>query len=673
FEVLGAAPIAGRTFRPGDPADVIVISEALWTRLWRRDPSIVGRTVRLGTQPVTVLGVMPDRFQFPYRASSVVRSALPESRTDLWRPFPAAAAGAARRGRVSVVARLRPGVSIDAATADLRALAANLSAAAPPGVRYDARVVSLPEIVVSGVRRALWVLLASVGLVVLAACANVANLLLAQMTVRVREVVTHAALGASRSRIVRQCLAESLMLGLLGGLAGAIVASPVTNALVSLGASYLPRAHEVALDWSVFAFLFVVCVTISMLFGLAPALAASRVDVVAITKAGAQQTVGRRFGRMRDGLAVIEVAAAAVLALGALFVIREAVRLEQVPAGMTSANVLTLHLVPAAPAATYQAIVDRVSTLPGVRSAGVTQMIPLQHWGWDADFRIRGRDSRDRLVTELRYVSPEYFRTLDIQIRRGRGFTAQDVDGAPRVIVINDALARRYFPGEDPIGVETDRGTIVGVIADVRQVTLAQAAVPEIYYPIAQNVAAAGDIGMSLVVRAEAEPAALGPSLRAAIAEVAPSLAVFNIRTMEEIRRDSLTEIRLYRWVIGLFATLALTLAVIGLAGIISFHVTSRQREFAVRLAIGADPSALVRLVVGRALRLVGVGLAGGAVAALLLTPIARALPGATTALRDPLNYAIVAVAVALVAILACLAPALRIVRLNPNVALREG
>ncbi len=673
FSMLGVEALAGRTFRADDPREVAVISASLWRRRFDGDPSLPGKSISLDGRMFTVLGVMPDSFQFPYGAASGLAGALTESRTDLWIPVTPlrGPSGELRQGRINVTARLKPGVSIEAAAAELGVIASRIEAQSPAGTRIGVRLVPLADDVLGPVRRSLWMLFAAVGLVLAAACANVANLLLARMTVRIREVTTRAALGASRARLVRQFLVENLLLSFTGGLIGVAIARWGSDLLVAIGSARIPRAHEIALDWRVFGFLLLACLATAVLFGLAPALAAARVDVQAVTKeSGGHATMGRTYGRIRDGLVVVEVALAFVLALGAAIVMREIVRLQHVETGMTIENVLALHLTPRAPASDYYAIERRVAELPGVQAAGLTQLVPLQNWGWEAGFTIRGRPPAGPLKTELRYVTPGYFRALGIPLLRGRALTEGDQEGAPRVILVNDALARRYFPGEDPVGVELDRGTIVGVVGDVRQVGLDRPAEPEVYYPAAQNVAMTSDIGMSLIVRTAASPERMAGAVRAAVREVNPNLAIFNVKTMEQVVADSLWELNLYRWLIGLFATLALVLAAIGLYGVLSYNVTSRTREFAVRLALGSEPMGLARRVLARAAGLAGAGLAAGILAALAVTPSLRNL--SVNLGGDPATYAAIAVLVLALALAACIVPAIRVARVNPANALRH-
>jgi putative ABC transport system permease protein len=684
FTVLGAQPMAGRTFHAGDPADVAVISAALWRSAFAADPSLPGRTVTLDGQPTTILGIMPDTFQFPYGAASMLTTALPEGRTDVWVPAPPGPQG---RGRVSVIARMKPGVSIDAATAELRVIAARVQAASPPTVTIGVRTRALSDVVLGSVRGSLWLLFASVGLVLAAACANVANLLLARTATRLREVVTRAALGAGPVRLVRQFLAESLLLALMGGAAGALVARWSLGFLVTASARRIPRAHEVALDWRAFAFLLAACGATAVVFGLAPALSAARVDAHAITKTAGLSTPGRGFGRLRGGLVVVEVALAFVLACAAVAVIGEIARLQQVPSGMITEHVRSLHVTPRAPAAEYYAIEQRVSRLPGVVAAGFTQLVPLQNWGWEADFTIRGRPREGRPIAALRYVTPGYFRALGISLVRGRPFTDQDSPDSAHVVIVNEALVRKYLHDEDPIGRELDRGTIVGVIHDVRQAGLDREVEPEIYYPAAQNVTMASDIGMSLLVRTAGPPPAdlstlferltgttprdpLIDLVRAAIRDVDPSLATFNIRDMDQIVADSLWELRLYRWLIGLFAALALVLSAIGLSGVITCAVASRTREFAVRLALGCERAGLAGLVLRQGVRLTAAGLGAGAVLLGGLLIAAGSLPGA---MRPHAPHLAVTAAVLVgIAMLACALPALRVARLDAATALRH-
>jgi putative ABC transport system permease protein len=527
----------------------------------------------------------------------------------------------------------------------------------------------LTEEVVDPVRRSLWILFGAVILVLAAACANVANLVLARMTVRASEIVIRTALGAGAARLVRQFIAEGLMLALAGGGGGALLAVWGTNLLVTLGAAKIPRAHEVTLDWQVFAVLFGGCVVMASIFGLVAASAASKAGGQ-LAKEPGHATMGRAYGRIRDGLVVAEVSLAFILAIGAALVAREALRLRSVPSGIVTENVLTLHLTPRTDAQDYYAIEQRVAALSRVRGAGLTQLVPLQNWGWNADFRVRGRTLPGRPIAGLRYVTPGYFRAMGIRIVHGREFTNHDDEGSPRVIVVNEALVRRYLPNQDPIGVALDRGTIVGVIGDVRQAGLDRPAEPEIFYPAAQNVTMATDIGMSLVVRTQGPPGAFVGQIRNAVREVNPRLAIFNVKTMDDVLADSMWELNLYRWLITMFATLALVLAAIGLFGVMSYTATARIREFAVRLALGSNPAGLGRLVLRRGAWLAALGLVLGAVLTEQLLMAFGSLP--IGGRPDAVIYAAVTALLLLLALAACLVPAIRVACVDPVTALRQ-
>jgi putative ABC transport system permease protein len=415
--------------------------------------------------------------------------------------------------------------------------------------------------------------------------------------------------------------------------------------------------------------LFVACMVMASLFGVVAAYAASKAGSQ-LAKESGHATMGRTYGRIRDGLVVAEVSLAFILAIGAALVAREAIRLRSVPTGIVPDNVLTLHLTPRAEAQDYYAIEQRVAALSRVRAAGFTQLVPLQNWGWEADFRVRGRAMPGRPIAGLRYVTPGYFRAIGIRIVRGREFSSHDDADAPRVIVVNEALVRRYLPNGDPIGVDLDRGTIVGVIGDVRQAGVDRPPEPEIFYPAAQNVTMASDIGMSLVVRTDGPPEAFVGQIRSAVREVNPRLAVFNVKTMNDVMADSMWELNLYRWLITMFATLALVLAAIGLFGVMSYTVTARIREFAVRLALGSNPAGLGRLVLRRGAWLTALGLILGAFVTEQLLMAFGALP--IGGRPDLPIYVSVAALLLMLALAACLIPAIRVASVNPVTALRQ-
>jgi putative ABC transport system permease protein len=681
FSTLGVEALVGRTFRSGDARYVAVISGRFWSRRFNRDPNVIGSVLTLDNDSFTVTGVMPDAFQFPYAAASVIGGALPESRTDVW----VAEYRQPVSGRVrTIAARLKPGITAEQAAGEWTVIQNRIDALNPrpvPTRLPDVHVAPLAQAVVGSIQDSLWLIFGAGALVLAAACANVANLLLALTSARVREVATRAALGASRARLARQFLSEGFLLSLAGGAAGLVIARWGSSVLVAFGSAKIPRVQEVALSWDVFAFALMMCVITALLFGLAPALMAAKADVQSVTKeSGGHATAARRYGRIRDGLVVAEVALAFVLALGVAVVMDEVRRLRNADIGMTTTNVVALHLseatTPQSDARPYYQIADRVAQIPGVAAAGFTQALPLQNWGWTAntiDFTRPGRppiDPPPPFGMELRYVTPGYFQALGIPVVKGRGFSDRDARDAPRVVLINQTLARRYFGDADPLGLDTTRGTIVGVVGDVRQVNLGQPAVPELYYPMAQNWAQLSDLGMSLVVRADRAPEPLVGAIRAAVGEINPNMAIFNVKTMDEVIVDALWELNLYRWLVGLFAGLALALAAVGLYAVISYGVVIRRREWAVRLALGSDPATLTRLVLKRGVRLSAIGIGIGITAAIAGVWSRPNLPVQLTA--RPATLAAISALLLAIALCASFLPATRAARSTPALALRQ-
>ncbi|MGO9258317.1 MAG: ABC transporter permease [Bryobacteraceae bacterium] len=672
FRMLGVEPMAGRTFLADDPPQVVVVSEGFGKRYFGAGPSALGRKITLDGEGFTVIGVMPERFQFPYRAVH----------TDAWIPWeaPPQFRHMPTYRADFVVARVKPGIPMDRALAELNGIARRLEMQYPETNRgRRARITPLSEVVAGNVRNSLLVLFGAVGMVLLVACVNVANLLLARAATRTREVAIRASLGAPRSRLVSQFLTESLVLALGGGLAGLALATWGGSLLLKLAGSDIPRSSEIGFDWRVFTFLLATCIVTGIGFGLAPAIGAARGNFhSALRQSGSHRTAaGTRF---RDGLVVVEMAAAFVLLIGAGLLLRTLFSLQNTPAGLKAENVLTLHMTVSATRAQAagaagrycQEIEERIRRIPGVRAAGFVSLLPLENWGWIARFSIAGHPEEPAAPksAELRCVSPGYLRALGIPIRRGRGFTQFDrADTAP-VILINEALARQYFPNQDPIGQQTDRGTIAGIVGDVRQSGLDHPPVPEIYCPLAQNFLQLPSAGLSLVVSATVPPESLAPAVLGAVRQVNPNQAVFHIKTMQRVIADSLSNLSLHLWLLGAFAGIALALAVAGIYGVTSYAVASRTHEFAIRVALGADAGDVLEIVLGHGAWLIAIGLAMGLAAAAGLTRLLQALLFGVGPM-DPKTLAVVAALLAAVALAACYVPAMRAMRLDPVIALK--
>jgi predicted permease len=682
FMVLGVPPMRGRVFTDDDPAAVAVITERFWKDRFGGDPSAVGRTVLLDDEPFSIIGVMPESFQYPYRTGSLASGGSLPRPIDMWIPFSGQIGPRSRIGRVT--GRLNPGVSLAAAQSELSAIAAQLAEQYPDTNRgTGVRIEPLQSAIVSpAIRQPLYVLLGVVGLVLALACANVANLSLVRVTLRGREVAVRSALGAGRLRLMRQFLTESIVLSAAGGAVGLALGWWGMHQLMGVIDVRIPRAHEVGLDWRVFLFLFGACTLTSILVGLAPALLAGRSDAQAVLREGAHSTMSAGSQRLRDGLAIAEVAMAFVLAIAATLLIRELVRLRTTDPGMTTSNVVTFHvghrMTPQTDTRQFYEIAGRVSALSGVRAAGFIQLLPLQTSGWNSNssvFRRRGEPApspQDPVYPiELRYVTPGYFQALGIPVRRGRGLSEGDDKGALPVILINEALARRAFPGVDPIGIETTRGTIVGIVGDVRQAHLDRPADPEIYYPIAQNWSQLGEHGLTLVVGTRERPEPLIDSVRTIIREVNPKYAVFRVKTMDTVVAESLSDFTLYLLLIVAAAGLALVLAMTGTYGVVSYIAASRTREFAIRVALGADRARVTRLVVRDGVRLAAAGIALGVVGAFAGRGLLGGLP-ITVRPPDLATTVPIAIAVAIIVALACLVPARRAAAGDPIKALKS-
>jgi predicted permease len=674
FSTLGMAPQLGRALLPeenlpGQDA-VVVLGHGFWTRRFGADPSLVGRTVTLDGAPHTVVGVMPPSFTFP------------SEQMDVWLPLSRIPESGIPRKRfnrfLSVVGRVKPGVTVEAARTELGGVARRLAESHPESNGQYAAITAIPlhEAITGDVRTGLLIVLGAVGLLLLIACANVANLQLARATLRERELAVRAALGAGPGRLVRQLLTESLVLAGLGGALGVGLAMWGTEALVGLSVDQLPRLREVRVDGEVLAFAAGATLLTGLLFGLLPALRAGTTRLEPALKAG-RGTVGGRGARLRGGLVVAEVAVAVVLATGAGLATRSLARMLSEDPGFRSEGAAVVSFsIPKEKRPQRREylteVLERVRAVPGVQSVALVKHLPLEGTGEDIAFSRPGHpeDAANPPHLSVMHVSADYFRTLGIPLTGGRGLEPTDTEETPLVTVVSQAFARRFFPGEDAVGKVVSLGTtevpIVGVVGDVRQAGLAEPAPPLIYLHVMQN----GRASMNLVVRGHGALLPLATAARQAIWSVNPSQTISRITTLEEVVSEAVTRPRLLSVMLGLFAVLGLALAAVGIYGVLAYTVSQRQREMGVRLALGAQPADVLRLVLRSGMALAGSGVALGVAGALVLSRVMGSILYGV-APHDPLTFAGVMALLLAVALLACLVPARRAMRVDPAVTLR--
>ena len=693
FRTLGISPMVGRDFDrredlPGGPK-VVVISHGLWARQFGARGDIVGRAIRLNDEPYTVVGVMPDGFRFPERA-------------DLWTLFQFDPASRDRANYFDVLARLRPGISMAQARSVLNVVLERLDKEDPEAVdeRETASVLPLRDHLYGSMRPALLILLTSVGFVLLIACVNVANLELALATEREHEIALKSALGASTRVIVRQLLIENVLLAIVGGAAGVVLASWTLPALVALAPANAPPLTGVGIDRTVLLFSTGLALCAGLLFGLVPAWGIARPSLDSVLREGARRATGGRGGaRMRGLLVSAEVALALMLTIGAALLIKHLASLQRTDPGFVVENVLTLKL--SLPEAKYgrtealaqfsEQVEQRLSRLPGVTAAAMTLSLPLE-LGPDLPFSIEGKyvPGTEKGVGSAQYrsIGPEYFEALRIAIRSGRLFTPSDRAGALPVAIVNETAARRYWPGTSPVGQRLTVGQplmrdladsspreIVGVVRDVREQGLEAEAPAILYIPLAQQNDALTALGvrllpLSVVLRSTASIDNFAQSARAAVWSVDPTQPVSDVRSMQEIVSRSLGSNRFNTLLLGLLAGLALLLSAVGLYGVLAHLVTQRTREIGVRMALGASARAVLGLFLRQGLMLVGIGIVAGTLGAAALSSLMSSLLTGSNP-RDPLVFVIAPVVLVLVALIAIARPAARAARIDPVRALR--
>jgi putative ABC transport system permease protein len=685
FPLLRVKPILGRVFtrdedKPGAAA-VVLLSEGLWKRRFGGDPNIIGREIDLGGK-TTVLGILPAGFQYP----------ISDETQDFWEPLFAATflteeAREERANRFLMgMGRLKQGTTVEQAKADLDLISRQIEQQWPvsnTNVIFNA--VSMHEDITRDYRSALLVLLGAVGLVLLIACANVANLLLARAAARQKEVAIRMALGASRRRIASQLLTESVLLSLAGGVVGLLLASWGMNLLVAYGPADVPRLHDVSLDRYVLFFTFGVAILTGVLFGLAPALNASKPDPGRMmSDSGRGAAPGGRYW-MRRGLIVSEVALSLMLLVGAGLLIHSFWRLLQTDAGFDPKGVLALDIPlsratyskPEQRSAAFQQLIGRMKTLPGVRDASVVSNVPLTDFDVELSFQVEGREPYkpgEEAVADYTVAGPDYFRTMNIALQRGRVFTDYDVLNSPQVLVVSDAFVKRYFPNEDAIGKRiifdgpnnTPR-EIVGVVADVRRNGLDVNVQPEMYASYLQRP----ERRLNVVIRTEARDASqLIPAARAEVKAFDPNQIIWRTQTLEQLLSTSVAPRRFNMLLLGIFAGVALVLAAVGLYGVMSYSVSWRTREIGIRMALGAKRADVLRLVVRQGMTMTLIGLALGLVGAFSISRVLRGLLHGVSP-TDPLTFVAVSIVLLAVALLACLVPARRATRVDPIIALR--
>jgi putative ABC transport system permease protein len=678
FTLLGREPVLGRSFRPeedkaGAPR-VVVLSNELWQRRFGSDREIVGKSISLNQENFTVVGVMPAGFKFPVIAN-----------TELWCPLRPIINPSCQRGCVTlrVIARMKRGVSLATAAADLNAIAQRLESEYPEtNTKVGATVVPLHEQLVGNMRRPLLVLLAAVGFVLLIACVNVANLMLSRSRTRQREIAIRAALGASRRRVIRQMLTESSLLVTIGGALGLLLAVWLLRIFSGLAPVGAPRFDEIRIDATVLGFTLGAAILTGLIFGLLPALGVSRLDLNRSLKEGKGTPDGHHSGRLRGALVIAEMALALMLLIGGGLLMKSFLLLQRVDPGFNPNQVLTLRLFlnrtqyPEGQQIRgfYASLLDRLKTLPGAQGVAAISNLPLAGNNTDTSFLIEGQPvppAGRGPVAWYNSVSPNYFSTMEMGVVKGRVFTDHDDEKSPRVVIISETMARRYWPGQEPLGQRIGSGPdnwreIVGVVKDVKHFGLDADTPPSMYFPFRQTPTR----GMTLVVRTVGSPLGVVPALRRDIWTADRNLAITQVLTMNELVSSSITQQRFIVLLLGCFAALALVLAAVGIYGVMSYSVTQRTHEIGIRVALGARNTNVLALVLKSGMMLAAIGAAIGVLGALALTRLMSTLLFGVTP-KDAPTFIGLSLGLLAVALIACYLPARRATKVDPLVALR--
>ena len=692
FDVLGVRPLLGRVITeqedgPNGP-QVAVLGYPIWQARYGGDPNVIGRRLMINDVPVEVIGVMPQGFRLPTDFND--DAAEP---TQLWRPIQWDMSQLARNHGYYGVATLAPGQSAASVTEELRAICQRLTEQGlyPPAMQFSAFAVPLDEEIRGGIRPAMWLLMGAVGFLLLIACANVANLLLVRGDARLREMAVRTAIGAAPDRLVRQLLTESVVLALMGALLGLGLAAIGLRVLMTVDPTSLPPLAPVRLDWPVVAFTLVLGVITTIVFGLVPALRTLRVNLVDSLREGGQSTVGGHRQRLRNTLVIAEVSLAVVLVIGAGLMVRSLGALARIDLGFKADHVLTMRVsVPAARYDTpekvvdfYRRLNDKVRGLPGVQSAGFVRVLPLATTIGDFGLDVEGFEERPgaNAKGDWQIATDGSFEAMGSRLMRGRWFTAADTSGSQPVAVINETMARTYWKNpEDAVGGRIRVGSmtnpwavVIGMVADERHNGVTGIVKEKFYVPHSQwHVATGGNLirGGFLVVRTAGDPMALAGAVRSEVRSLDPNIPVANIRPMTEVVAASLATPRLTGFLMGTFAAIALTLAAVGIYGVLSYLVARRTHEIGIRLAVGADRSQVLALVLKQGLTLAGAGIAVGMIAAFVLTRLMQSLLYQVGP-SDPITFSVVTVALIVVSLLASALPAYRATRVSPLIALR--